>query len=206
MAETLTVIRKQPWDVDARLRELSLTRPGLLKVRAIARSASADATDYHPINAPGTLGYQHGTFGLRDEFIGKHWALARPEGVEAIYNSKANVMVAFANVDIACNDFIDPKPRSRKGSGAERVAQGNLFGTLPQYAPRQRGGIIMFYMMVDEKGAAEISVPVVENGTFTAFIERNFLSDGSDLDDVVRSLDNNDAADNFDPQVVRKRG
>jgi hypothetical protein len=207
MVEALTVIRKKPWEVDARLSSLALTRPGLLKVRTIALGAGADATPFHPINAPGTLAYQHGTFALRDEFVGKGWVMARPEGVEAIFNAKANAMVAFANVDVACSDSIDPKPRSRKGAGAERLAQYNLFGSsLPQYAPRAAGGRLMLYLMVAENGAAELTAAGVKNGTFTAFLERNYLSAGTDLDGDKKYLDTDGPMDNFDPQVVRKRG
>jgi hypothetical protein len=207
MGEALTVIRKEHWEVDARLADLALTRSGLLKVRTIAMGAGADATPYHPINAPGTLAYQHGTFALRDEFVGEHWIVARPEGVEAIYNARANVMVAFANVDVACSDTIDPKPRSRKGAGAERLAQYNLFGSsLPQFAPRSAGGVLMLYLMVAENGAAELTAAVVENGTFTAFLERNYLSGGTDLDGDQKYVDIDGPTDNFDPQVVRKRG
>src|SRR5690349_11094394 len=121
------VVRREPWEVAARLAELQLTLDGLLRVRSIAIAASADATPFHPANAPGTFAYQHGTFALRKEFVGKVWRLERPDGVEAIVNEALKVRVVFANVDIACDDDIKPKPRSRKGSGAERVCMGNLF-------------------------------------------------------------------------------
>lgn len=207
MTRVLSVVRKALWEVDARLHQLGLDRSRLVKVRNMARSASADATPFHPINAPGTLAYQHGTFGLRDEFVGRGWELARPEGVEAIFNIKANAMLAFANVDVACNDFNEPKPRSRKGSGSERVAQGSLFGvSLPQFAPRRLGGTTLFYLMVDDEGATELSVPVVENGTFVAYLERNFLLSGAAADPFGRIEDNDDVVDNFDPQVIRKSG
>jgi hypothetical protein len=206
MARVATVVRKQPWDVEARLHGLNLDRPGMLKVRTVARSAAADATPFHPLNSPGTLAYHFGTFALRDGNVGKNWQVARPEGVEGIYNASKNILVVFSNVDVACNDFIEPKPRSKKGAGAERVAQDNLFGALPTYAPQPKGGMTVFYFMVDEKGACELSVPVVEDGTFTAYIERNFLSDGGDLADVIDRVDNDGPMDNFDPQVIRKRG
>ena len=134
-----TVVLREPWDVDRRLSELGLgTRDRLLRVRAIAISASANATPFHPANAAGTLAYQHGTFALRDEFVGDAWRVDRPDGVETIRNAKTGVNVVFANVDVACDDNIKPKPRSRKGAGAERVCNGNLFESLPEYAPKPR--------------------------------------------------------------------
>jgi len=45
---------------------------------------------------------------------------------------------------------------------------------------------------------------VIKNGTFISYVERIYLSDGSDLDREPIALDDGDAADDFDPQVVRK--
>ena len=49
---------------------------------------------------------------------------------------------------------------------------GDLFGSLPEYAPQQPEGWANFYLMVDPWGAAELTRPVVEHNTFTASIER----------------------------------
>ncbi|HZL58325.1 MAG TPA: hypothetical protein VFC38_01350 [Stellaceae bacterium] len=204
MAFAEAVVLKEPWEVRRRLAELQLTLEGLLKVRAKALSAGADATPYHPANAAGTFAYQHGTWALRDEFTGENWKLDRPNGVEVIRNEKLKLSVVFANVDVACNDEIKPKPRSRKGSGAERVCGGNLFPWLPEYAPVQAQGEATFYLMVAENGAAELTRPVVDKGTFSAYPERIYLSDGSDLDRQPVVLDEGEVADGFDPQVVRK--
>jgi hypothetical protein len=204
MSMVPTQIIKQPWDVDRRLAELTLDRPMLLKVREVALSAAADATAFHPANAAGTFAYQHGTWALRDGFVGEIWELARPGGVEAICNQSLLLMVAYANVDTACVDDHCPKPRSRKGAAAERVGTGNLFGTLPHYAPEPKDGGMFYYLMVDETGAAELSRPVVKSGTFTSCIERIYLSDGDDLDRIARPLDDSDVANDFDPLVARK--
>src|SRR5688572_4155962 len=92
-----TIVRRDPWDVAARLAELQLgSVERLLRVRSVALSASADATPFHPANAAGTLAYQHGTFALRDEFVGEIWRLARPDGVEAIVNDALKIRVVFA--------------------------------------------------------------------------------------------------------------
>jgi hypothetical protein len=199
-----TRIFKEILDVDRRLAALALERPKLLKVREIALAAAADTTAFHPANAAGTFAYQHGTWGLRDGHVGKVWHSARPGGVEVIYNPAINVMVAYANVDIACNDDHSPKPRSRKGAGAERVALGSLFEALPHYSPPPKEGTQLYYLMVAEDGAAELSLPVVKHSTFTSCIERIYLSNGDDLDRVARSFDDNDIADNFDPIIARK--
>ncbi len=207
MSMVETVVRREPWEVGPRLVELQLGPiERLLRVRSVAISASADATPFHPANAAGTLGYQHGTFALRDEFCKRDaiWRLDRSDGVEAIVNDALKIRVVFANVDIACNDELKPKPGSRKGAGAERVCVGNLFDSLPEFAPRQPDGWKTFYIMVDPRGAAELTRPVVTHNTFTAWIERNYLSNGDDLDRNTLALHEGDVADDFDPEVVRK--
>ena len=127
------------------------------------------------------------------------------EGVEAICNDEIKVKIIFVNVDIAHDYEHDPKPRSRKGAGSERMCSGNLFPDLPRYAPAQAKGWSIYYLMVDEHGAAELSCTVVRNGTFVAPVERIFLSDGSDIDGEAKlPLDDKDAANDFDPKVARK--
>lgn len=199
-----SVVLREPWDVDRRLTELQLNRNRLLKVRLQAVSAAADATPFHPANAAGTFSYQYGTWGLRQEFVDDVWQLDRIDGVEAIRNETVKVKVIFANVDIACSDEQPPKPRSPKGAGAERACSGNLFPSLPRFAPRQTDEWATYFLMVDVKGAAELTRPVIRGNTFGAYVERIYLSDGEDLRGTSLSLDDGDVTDNFDPQVARK--
>ena len=113
-------------------------------------------------------------------------------------------MLAYANVDIACVDDHSPKPRSRKGAGAERLGTGNLFGSLPHFVPTPKSGGLSYYLMVDDAGAAELSRPVIKGGTFGSCIERIYLSNGDDIDRVVKSLGDDDIMRDFDPLVARK--
>jgi len=69
-------------------------------------------------------------------------------------------------------------------------------------APRLVGDSMLYYLMVDQSGAAELTRPVVSGGTFLAAVERIYLSSGDD-DPAVLSEDIG-PVDNFDPQVVRK--
>jgi hypothetical protein len=204
MSAAATEIHREPWDVDRRLHELGLTRKGLLKVVAVATNASGNATPYHCANAAGTFSYQQGTWALRNEFVGKGWKLDRTNNVEAIWNESLKVRVVFSNVDVACHDEQEPKPRSKKGAGAERICQGNLFGDLPRFVTAQYRGDATFYLMVDQIGKAELTRPVVSGETFSAFIERNYLFDEEGGTDDKLRVDSDDAADNFDPKIVRK--
>lgn len=198
-----TKVLREPWDVDRRLKEMGLSRKGLLAARDVAMNEGANATPFHPANAAGTFAYQHGTWALRDEFVGGEWVEDRLDGVEAIRNDALKLRIAFSNVDMACDDNHSPKPRSRKGAGAERASGGDLFGDLPRYAPSPAGDWALYYLMVDERGAAELTRPVIRAGTFGPTIERIYLSDGSDFDGGLM-LDIDEPADDFDPQVARK--
>jgi hypothetical protein len=204
-----TKIRREDWEIGPRLAELRTDKEKLLRVRSVALGAAADATLFHPANAAGTLSYQHGTFSLRNEHVGQNeWVSDRPNGVEAIKNDAIRTRLVFANVDVACDDEHEPKARSDKGAGAERLcAENGLFDYLPRFADTSDvngGGWTTYYLMVAQNGAAELSRATVENGRFAKFIERLYLSDGSDLDTEPKLLDNDERVDEFDPQVARK--
>jgi hypothetical protein len=137
--------------------------------------------------------------------VGPDWVEDRSDGVEAIRNECLKIKIVFCNVDVACQDDPQPQPRSRKGAGAERASGGFLFPELPQYAPQPTGEYALYYLMVDENGAAELSRPALKGGKFVGMIERIYLSRGNDDDGaLVAKDDDNGPADNFDPQVVRK--
>ena len=205
MAVTKTEIRREDWEVEPRLAELELEKKKLLSVRTTAIGAAADATPFFPANAAGTLSYQYGTFALRNEHVGDNWQIDRPNGVEVIKNDARRVMLVFANVDIACNDEHQPKARSEKGAGAERLCGSNgLFDDLPRYVNVENEGWLIFYLMVAPNGAVELSRATVEKRRFDKFIERIYLSDGSDLDTEPKLFDDDLPADSFDPQVARK--
>ncbi len=199
-----TITHREPWEADNRLAEMKLERKKLLVVRDVAVAEAANATPFHPANSGGTFAYHHGTWGLRDQFVGKDWAEDRSDGIEAICNEKLKIKIAYCNVDVACQDDPQPQPRSRKGDGAARAAGGFLFPELPHYAPQPTGKYALYYLMVDPNGAAELSRPALKGGRFVGMIERIFLSYGNDDDGVLIAKDDNGPVDNFDPQIARK--
>lgn len=199
---------RHPNDVEARLAELGTSLKTLLEVRDVAVAASSNATAFHAVNAGGTFSYQDGTWALRDRHVKPEgeWEVDRTHGIEAIANKLRETKIAFANVDVACDDLQKPKPRSKKGAGGEKVFSGDLFaGTLPEYAPAPKDGIAAFYLMVDQKGACELTRPVIKGGTFAGYIERIYLSSGADLDAGRLLTPENDPVTEFDPEVVRKK-
>lgn len=179
-----------------------------MKVRAVALAEAAHATPFHAANAAGTFSYHAGTWALRNEFVGEDWVEDRADGIETIRSDERKTKIAFCNVDLAGDDSHVPKPRSRKGSGAAR-ASGDLFPDLPRFAPRPVGEWALYYLMIDENGATELTRPTIKGGTFAAAVERIHIC-GSDEGDVDAISDNgqgggsDDIADNFDPEVARK--
>ena len=200
-----TAVRRESWEVDPRLVEMQLHRKGLLMVRDVAISEASTATAFHAANAAGTFAYHYGTWSLRDQFVVRksNWVEDRADGIEAIRNDILKIKVAFSNVDLACDDNHIPQPRSRKGAGAER-ASGLLFPDLPRYAPRISGEYALYYLMVDENGATELTRPVLKGGKFTAAIERIYLSYGDDGGGALLRDNDTSPVDGFDPQVARK--
>ena len=204
MAAAETIVHREAWDVDLRLSQLKLTRKGLLAARDIALQERANATLFHCSNAPGTFSYHYGTWSIRHQFVNKEWAVCRSDGIEGIRNATLKLKIAFANVDLACEDNHIPKPRSDKGAGAERAASGGLFPGTPHYyaVTEPTDDAALYYLMVDQDGAAELTGPIVSKKTFATAIERIYLSDGGDGGAAL--LGNDDIADGFDPQVARK--
>jgi hypothetical protein len=205
MALPNTVILEEPWEIEPRLVGFGLHKVGLLRVRDLAVGAAADVTNFFCANSAGTFSYHYGVFGLRDQFVGRLWLLDRPGGIEVIRNVKTNMLIGFMNVDIACDDINEPQPRSDRGAGTERACQWNLFGNLPLVAERKEGLWNFYYLMVAENGAAELSCPIVEDTKIVGFVERIYLSDGSDIEPIRRLADDDATAEQFDPQVTRKR-
>lgn len=204
-----TKVLRSEWEVTPVLDRLRTSKPILLRIRDIAIGASADATPFHPANASGTLAYQQGVYALRAQHVGKDgWSQDRPSGVEAIINHTIKVRIAFQNVDVACSLLNLPKSRSEKGAGSERVcSDSGLFTELPHYIIRsayESDGWVTYYLMVAPNGAAELSRVVIENGRFSSFVERIFLSDGSDVSTDLVAIESPDLIDKFDPQITRK--
>ena len=207
MTATQTRVLTQALEVDPRLSELKVERRKLLNVRDTALAAAADATGFHAANAAGTFSYHYGTFAMRNELVGEVWRQDRPNGVEAVSNDALRLRLVFANVDVACDLFHYPKPRSEKGAGAQRMSSGNLFGFLPGFATSasvDRDGWTVYFIMVDEKGAMELTCAAISGGKFSNFVERLFISDGSDIGRGPEILTDDLPAVEFDPQVARK--
>lgn len=196
-----------PDEGDARLTELELERNRLIAAGHHALAARTSASQLHPANAAGYFSYADGVKGLRAENMGDNWQFFRSEGVEGICNEELKLRVLFANVLEACGN-VSPQARSRKGAGSERVACGDMFDAagvdLPVSVVKFHGDYKTYYLMVDQNGSMELSLPIVKGGNFLRCVERIFLIDGNDLDEIDFGLDEPVDEADLDIVVTRK--
>ena len=205
------IILEDPEDVRRFLEDNDLSVEGVLFVRDAAHIHMVDTSPLMALNAPGTLAYHYGLLETRVQFLGQKWEISRKGGIEVIFHVEKNIKLGYQNVDLACVRTITPNPRTGKGVGSERECEANLFEYFGVAAPKMTHStkdiVPVFYIMVDERGAVEVSRPVIEDKKFTGFIVRAFVSDGSDLDEqeVVPSGDLEAPVDDFEVPVVRRQ-
>lgn len=183
-----TEIIEDPEQVSLILESWGLSISGVLAIRDAAYMQMVDASPLMASNAPGTLAYHYGVLEMRVQFLGKHWEIDRRGGIEAISTPTDDRKLMFQNVDMACSKVTNPKPRSEKGAEAERECQDNLFRFYGIAAPEKvwsdKASKAVHFIMVDMRGAVEVSRPVLEDGKFSQFIQRLFVSDGSELEQI----------------------
>lgn len=192
---------------ERRLLELELAPDQLIAVADTARKWGDDASPLMPLNAPGTLAYIFGVDELRRQVVGDGWEVDREFGIEGVINRRLGLRIVFQNVDRACDLMLKPHPRTAKGNGAQQLSGPTLFehyGTEPgPLTAIKADGFTTYYLMVAEDGSVELSCPIVENGSFVAFVERIFVRrNGDDWEAEIISTD--DATDEFDVIVSFK--
>jgi len=77
-----------------------------------------------------------------------------------------------------------------------------LFDHLPKYVSSSSKRKLLYYLLVDQKGAAKLSCFTIKSGKFSQFRERIFLSDGDDLFSVDEGAE--DSLPDFELTVKRK--
>lgn len=218
MSKTLHKQRtlKSPEQILPRLTEMDLEQGPLLRVRDVSLLSRNNATRYHAIATPGWNAYGDGLFTLRDQLIGNgpfgdHWQQYFHKNVEGVYNKRRNLIISYCSV-LRAHTIDVPQRRRKCGSVVESLCAGDnyeLFADhdLPVSSRRMADDPMFYYLMVDEDGRVELTCPIVEGKRFANYVERIFLSDGSDFDLTngrLMPLDDNDAINDFAPQIVRK--
>ena len=204
-----TTVHEDDLDVDRRLAELGFgIRKGLLAVRNVACGKAAEGTSpFFPLNGSGTLAYQYGTRELRQYLDTLGWQIDNAFGTSGTRHPSEVRLAFYQNVDAACDRARDPHPRTKKGAGAERLDQSLLFEdeSLPTHFDSEKVNCEVWYLMVAENGAVELTRAVVRKGKFEEIVERLFIENGDGFDVVETSddLPDNDVID-FDVPIVRR--
>lgn len=210
MARAVTRVYQQDNDANRRLSELGMDRDDIVAIRDVACSMSATGSSpFFPANGAGQLAYQYGTRELREKFLSRGWRIDQSFGTSGVRHEDQKIVVIYQNVDTACSLANLPKPRSRKGAGSERLGQKNAFEVIEDEVPSTYSvaslNVDVWYVMVSESGAVEVTHAVVKNGEFSDFVERIFVDDGSGFSVFdTDGQDNDDDAIDFNISVSRK--
>lgn len=209
MPRAVTKIYIDDIDVDRRLAELGMSRQDIVDIRDVAASMHATGSSpLFPANGAGQLAYQYGTRELRATFLKRGWAIDQSYGTNGVRHPDRKIIVLYQNVDVACRLSDLPQARSRKGAGSERLSQGSAFDLIEEVVPSTHSGegldVEVWYVMVAQDGAVEVTLALIKGGEFSEFIERIFVHDGSNFDALEEDGSSDDDAIDFDIKISRK--
>lgn len=208
MTQPVTKVLQEPVTVDHRLAEIGMSRGAILAIRDTACSMGATgASPFFPANGAGQLAYQYGTRELRAQFHELGWEIDQTFGTQGVRLPGEKRVAIYQNVDVACSLVDLPNPRSRKGAGSERLSQMSAFEVIEEEVPStfraEAAAAAVWYVMVAEDGAVEVTNAVVRNGKFADLVERIWVDDGEGFD-VAGEQERGDDAVDFDVVVTRK--
>ena len=189
--------------------ERNMNRQDILDIRDAAVSMHATGSSpLFPSNGAGQLAYQYGTRELRATFLKRGWEIDQSYGTNGVRHPDEKIIVLYQNVDVACNSSDLPQARSRKGAGSERLSQGSAFDLIEDVVPSTYSDegldVKVWYVMVAQDGAVEVTHALIRGGEFSDFIERIFVHDGSDFDPLEEDSSSDDDAIDFDIKISRK--
>ncbi|WP_145991806.1 hypothetical protein [Pseudomonas sp. FFUP_PS_473] len=189
MQNQSTLVIDHPYDVEAALAKVGLTKQ---KVVHIAKAASSARAEYlpnvDPVNFPGTRAYQEGTRQLRLQTLPDGWKTRKFNNIELVYNDQLSLMVGFQNVDCACSST-EPQAISSRGEGTRQLVampyERSLFSDgVPHLSPSQEGSfpIVWFVCVAAYKDRIQVEVSrpkPFEDDQFNGFFERIFVANES---------------------------
>jgi len=177
-------VYKESWDSSRRLKELRLTREGLIEAVKASVAGRGDCTDNDPPAAPGWNSWRYGVRRIREIYRSEGWDKDDTNQLSTIANHDLQIKVAVCNTDdgTAIDDQI-PRNRSRKGVASERATDVNttpyLFREMEEDKARNTADYVTWYLCIyneDENVRAELSCPSsLEAGYFTDYSERIFI-------------------------------
>ena len=192
------IVRSEPQDVDARLREMALERRSLLDAVRAAAVASFGCTAFDPRGAPGYESYRMGVRTLRERLVPLGWEANSDGGLESVIHRAKRLRLAFLNADSGAGrpDGI-PQNRCKKGARSEGVSQANEnFALFPEgelYLPvashdaavLEEDGYLTWHLCVYISSPNLVRAELAmlsgfDGGFFTSFIEKLILLGNGD--------------------------
>lgn len=196
---------------EQRLRELGLTKEGLLSAVRAAAAAVAGCTSDSPPISRGWLAWYQAVVRLRQEFRPRGWEADDTANFSTIIDHSARVKIAVANTDAGtANVSFFPTNRSRRGELSRQAIAANQYclplpGWDVEPEEAKTPGYSTWYLCLYIAGdtvRAELSLPTsCEGGYFGGWSERIFLTSGGD---DWESAIPDDGGPEFEVQVSRK--
>jgi hypothetical protein len=120
--------RFEPWDVDARLRELGLERQLLRRAVEIGFAAFAEGTPNDAVPFPGYSMWAQASRGLRDLLAPHGWRRLNESNQCLVLDPRANrvLVVATGDENTGNRDGV-PKTKSKKGPRTIEAVQRNAY-------------------------------------------------------------------------------
>ncbi|MDZ4762465.1 MAG: hypothetical protein SGJ21_15485 [Alphaproteobacteria bacterium] len=204
------LIRREEWEVNARLRELRMPKEALLETVRAAVAAYGGCTDNDPPGAKGYETYRIGTRHLRVEMLPlkNGWNRDDAGNLCSIRNDEIAVKVVILNTDDATGDALrTPKNRREKGVEHERAIEGVsrfFLGMEPNEDIRHAIWYLCLHINED-KVLAELSRPsAIDGGFIVAWEERIILVAPGGWGALDIGADDNDSGPELEIDVRRK--
>lgn len=121
-----TPLISEPWEVNARLEGLCVTRGQMMQALEACVAAYAGCTENDPPTARGYRVWQMGTRRLREVLAADGWERDDQGGYSSVVNHEAKLRIVVMNTDEGTgSEHLNPQNRSRKGPTSRRVAEAN---------------------------------------------------------------------------------
>ena len=210
MTSTVTSVSSDEQNVDERLRRFGFTRDMLRRValEALEARLTVAGNPNYPRSEPGHASYSNGVRALREQTIGRSWALDEQDNICGVRHVSTGTRVVFANVDQACEDRLpvrisEPGPKSLARLNANRNQQRLQFEDAggPIAASNDPLRSQTWHLMVGVDGSCELSLLEDER----TFVERIFVLKASDIDPIELAGGNQEIDDDPDIDVLVER-
>jgi hypothetical protein len=195
---------------DVRLRELGLSRAGLISAVRAAAAAVAGCTIDSPPIARGWLAWHDAVVRLRQEFRPLGWEGDDTANFATIMDEAAGIKVAVVNTDDGAGDPASyPINRSRRGEYSKLAIETNQLQLPFMGEPDEAksASVSTWYLcihVVGEVVRAELSLPTkCEGGIIGGWKERIIIV-GRDDDLRVRGPSDFDYGPEFEVRISRK--